>query len=517
LIARLLVAALTVLLATAASSDPAPVAHVRTGDLQGKAGDGYDVFFAIPYAAAPVGPLRWRAPQAPPAWSGVRPAAEPGAACIQTPGASSYTGPESEDCLTLNVFVPAALKRGAHAPVMVWIHGGGFTGGAGSRYDGSQFARDGVILVTINYRLGRLGFFADPAIAATSPDGALANFGLVDQIAALRWVKANIAAFGGDPAKVTLFGESAGGQSVNALMVAPQARGLFARAISESSFAAFPASPLAQARAAAVAYGAALGVKGEDAASAAALRALPARAFAKAVNLIDPGAPRPILDGVVLVHDPLEAFDRGEEAKVPLIIGGNSFEASEFAELVAAAPKAVIARVGGDPDKVIAAWGGDPVRAAADYLTFSQVIEPDRRMARDEARAGVPAWTYYFSYVPGAIRAATLGAWHGAEIAYVFETLPRAPRDARPQPLMPKSFPAASPEDEAMARAVHAYWVAFAKTGRPSVDGEPSWPRVAAGADPTMEFAAEGPTLREAFEAPRLDALEVKAKTQMKP
>ncbi|HLZ84910.1 MAG TPA: carboxylesterase family protein [Caulobacteraceae bacterium] len=499
--------AVAAVVAGSATAQAGPIVKTPAGALEGVADGGVVVFRNVPYAAPPVGTLRWRAPQPLAAWKGVRPAAEPGPACIQTAGGSGYRGPESEDCLSLNIFAPAA-GRGARYPVMVWIHGGGFVGGTGSRYDGSRFARDGVVLVTINYRLGRLGFFAHPAIAATSPDGALADFGLMDQIAALQWVRANIPAFGGDPGNVTVFGESAGGQSVNALLASPLARGLFEKAISESSFAAFPGAALDQARAAAVTYAQGLKISGDAVATAEALRAQPASAFTQAGALTDPGAPRPIVDGVFMSANPLAAFEAGAQIKVPLIIGGNSFEASEFAELVASAPKPVIARLGGDPDKVIAAWGGEPRRAAADYLTFTQVIEPDRRMARDEARAGSPAWVYYFSYVPQSLRASTIGAWHGAEVPYVFDTLNKTPVAARAQPLMPASFPAATPEDEAMARAVHGAWVAFARTGKPG------WPAVGPHGDVTMVYGAGGAVVDRSFDKASLDDLEGAARTR---
>ena len=490
-----------------AAAQTGPIVKAPAGALEGVADDDAVVFKGVPYAAPPVGTLRWRAPQPLAAWKGVRPATESGAACIQTAGGSGYRGPESEDCLTLNVYAPAA-ESGVGHPVMVWIHGGGFVGGTGARYDGGRFARDGVVLVAINYRLGRLGFFAHPAIAATSPDGTLADFGLMDQLAALKWVRANISAFGGDPRNVTVFGESAGGQSVNALLVSPLAKGLFEKAISESSFAAFPGATFDQARAAAVKYAQGLKILGDDTATAEALRAQPASAFTQPGALTDPGAPRPIVDGVFMSANPLAAFETGAQIRVPLIIGGNSFEASEFAELVAAAPKPVIARLGGDPDKVIATWGGEPRRAAADYLTFSQVIEPDRRMARDEAKAGGPAWVYYFSYVPQSLRASTIGAWHGAEVPYVFDTLNKTPIAARPQPLMPASFPAATPEDEAMAQAMHGAWVAFSRTGKPG------WPAIGPQGEVTMVYGAGGARVDRSFDKASLDDLESTARTR---
>jgi para-nitrobenzyl esterase len=393
---------------------------------------------------------------------------------------------------------PWASCAGARLPVMVWIHGGGYAGGTGSRYDGSHFAADGVVFVAINYRLGRLGFFAHPAIARTSPDGNLADFGLMDQIAALKWVKDNIAAFGGDPANVTVFGESAGAASVNALLVSPKARGLFAKAISESSFAAIAPATLAQARAAAVSFAEGLGIKAEDPIEvAAALRGRTASAYgARVPPLSDPGAPKPILDGVVLARDPLVAFARGEQARVPLIIGGNSFEASLFADPIAAALESGGGQPGWNPATDLAAFGaGDPAKAAADFITLSRVIEPDRRLARDDAEAGVPAFVYYFSYVPEAMRAHVQGASHGAEISYVFGSIHKD----------------AAPADTAIGRAMHAYWVAFAKTGRPDVKGAVVWPAVSPKDDVLLEFGVDGVRPRRDFDKARLDLLEARA------
>src|SRR5882757_2144866 len=222
--------------AAAAAAPPvvtAPIAKVSQGEVQGAAADGVAVFKGLPFAAPPVGDLRWREPQHPANWPGVRPATASSATCVQ-----------AEDCLYLNIYQPADAKKGAHLPVMVWIHGGAFIFGSGSQYDGTQFAKQGIVVVTVNYRLGRAGWFAHPALTAENPRGLLGNSGLMDQIAALEWVRDNIKAFGGDPKNVTIFGESAGAISINYLMLAPQAKGLFAKAISESGFGRLAARPL---------------------------------------------------------------------------------------------------------------------------------------------------------------------------------------------------------------------------------------------------------------------------------
>lgn len=469
-------------------------------------------FKDIPYAAPPLGDLRWRAPQPVVPWRGARPAADYGPGCIQTDGAGLYRGPTSEDCLTLNVFAPARRDDVKH-PVMVWIHGGGFIGGSAARYDGTHFAEDGVVLVTLNYRLGRLGFFAHPALARTSPDGSLADFGLMDQIAALKWVKANIAAFGGDPDNVTVFGESAGGVSVDCLMASPLARGLFQKAIAESSFGRFAGHPLAQTQQIGAAFVQAQRISGNDAAVAKAMRALPASAFtAPIVSLADAGAPGPIVDGVVLTDPPAETFAKGGQAKVPFIIGGNSFEASLFPE-TSQHPEAVLGRLGAYRDQAVQLYGGgDPVKAAANLVTEGQVIEPARYLARQQAKAGQPAYLYYFSYVPAALRDQIMGAGHGAEVSYVFELLPKIAfeRPASDNRTGPRHIPAATPEDEAISRAMHAYWIAFAKTGDPGAAGGPAWP-VAGAHDEVIEFGADGVNVRPDFEAMKLNLLAARA------
>jgi len=243
---RLVAAASAALvLAAAGQASAADTVKVAQGTLHGAVAGQVTAFKGVPFAAPPVGDLRWRPPQAPKSWTGVREATAYGHQCMQMRNVQTPID-QDEDCLTLNVWTPAGARPGAKLPVMVWIHGGSFTGGSGANaiYDGTHFAERGVVLVTVNYRLGRLGFFAHPALSAEQPGQPLGSYGIMDQIAALKWVKANIAAFGGDPANVTAFGESAGGIAINFLMTSPQAKGLFQKAISESGFGRFTGVPI---------------------------------------------------------------------------------------------------------------------------------------------------------------------------------------------------------------------------------------------------------------------------------
>lgn len=504
-------------LALAASAEAAETARVAQGTLHGQTTGPVTSFKGIPFAAPPVGELRWRPPAAPAAWSGVREAKAYGPACMQMqsprPGATPMA--QSEDCLYLNVWAPAAAKPGQKLPVMVWIHGGSFTGGAGSVpfYDGSHFAERGVILVTVNYRLGRLGFFAHPALTAESPNGALGNYGIMDNIAALKWVKANIAAFGGDPNNVTAFGESAGGILVNFLMTAPEAKGLFQKAISQSGFGRSAGLPIRGDAArtgekAGVAYATSVSVTGSGPEAAKALRALSAEQLSVPAGGIGAaGQPGPMVDGVVIPEPPPEAFAAGREAKIPYIAGGNSWEASLFPQ-TAREPEATLARLGPARAQVMAAYGGDPVRVASDLTTETTVIEPVRYLARLHAKNGQKAWAYYFSYVPAAERGKVRGTSHGGEIPYVFNNL----RD-EPATLAGRILPAATPEDRKIAEATMAYWVAFAKHSDPAVAGGVAWP-VSGANDTVLEIGDDGVKLRPEFHKATLDLVERVAEAQ---
>ena len=476
--------------------------HTAQGDVTGVTAGKVESFKGIPFAAPPVGDARWRPPGPAPSWKDVRTASAFGPVCMQ----SLRLGvpiPMSEDCLTLNVWRPAGAQPGAKLPVMVWIYGGAFIFGSGSTpfYDGTHFAEDGVVLVTFNYRVGRFGFFAHPALDGGA--GPVANYGLMDQIAALKWVKANIAAFGGDPRNVTVFGESAGAISVNLLMGSPAAHGLFDKAIAESGFGRVHPKSLKTAEAVGRSFAEAHGVKGDDAAAAAALRALPADALNAAFSgLTDPSIAGPVIDGRIVTQGVAEAFAKGEEAHVPYLEGGNSYEASLFPH-VADTPDPVIARAG-DPAKVTLLYGGKPApEVARELMTDTMITEPDRNLAREMARQGLPAFVYHFSYVPAAGRQASFGAAHGSEIGYVFGNLPTAPIS-----FGGFNIPAATPDDQTLSVAMHAYWVAFAKTGSPGAAGGPAWPRYTVDGDALLEFGADGVNVRKGFEKDRLDLLE---------
>jgi para-nitrobenzyl esterase len=477
--------------AAQAPAEPLPSvrAKIDSGVLVGVVHENANVFRNIPFAAPPVGKLRWAPPQPVQRWAGERMAAVPGPSCPQpmnandTPNSGGANGPTSEDCLQLNVFAPKGDKG---APVMVWIHGGGHRTGAGWIYDGQNFARDGVVLVTLNYRLGALGYFAHPALTKAAGKQSTGNFGLMDQVAALKWVKRNIAAFGGDPGNVTVFGESAGGMSTLALLATPSAKGLYSKAIVESGAGWVQPTSLAEKEKEGAAALAKIGVP--ETATADDLRAIPVE------KLVGISANyQPFTDGKVMTETASQALSRGTFADVPLIIGSNSGEDSLMG-LASAGPEAV-ARI---PAEVKAAYGGeaaqgDNILARAAFT--DRIMGGPARWVAAEASGGKPAWLYYFSYVGSRFRPAMTRAAHAAEIQYVFEYWGRR---------TPMSV--VSDEDKAMATLMHACWVSFARTSVPKC-GTAAWPAYDPKKDQLMEFGASS-GVRTNLRKTQLDAQE---------
>ncbi len=489
---------LTAAPAVARSIAGAPVVvEAPAGALEGRVDDGVEAFVGIPYVAPPVGPLRWRAPAPAPRWTGVRPAATFGNDCPQQrlPGDLTPSDqPMSEDCLTLNLWRPAGGRR---LPIMIWIHGGGFVMGSSSAavLDGAALARRGVVLVSFNYRIGRFGFFAHPALSAEAGGHPAANFAFLDMIAALRWVQANGAAFGGDPANVTIFGESAGGAAVNFLMGTPAAQGLFHKAIVQSGANREPYARLAlprPGRIPAEAAGIAFAVRaGLADASADQLRALPADIVQGALSLFDQQPDRfagPAIDGDTVLADPIERFAAAAVPAVPYLIGSNSAELSEeaFAPLMMDFLRSQIGAEGMAGLEQV--YGRPPAPGLIDDYFFGEAA---RGYARIMSARGALARLYLFDHVAEADRANRRGANHASEIAYLFGNLPAA----------------AGASDHETARLMGDYWVNFARTGDPNGAGLPHWPRHGAG-DPLLRFGASGAASEQTRNAERLDAVE---------
>ncbi|BDH45985.1 carboxylic ester hydrolase [Salmonella enterica subsp. enterica serovar Choleraesuis] len=451
------------------------------GELIGLREDALAIWRGIPYAAPPLGELRWRAPQPVERWEGVREAFDNGSACWQDEVACSEMGGGSpgslsEDCLWLNVFAPAESSE--PLPVMVWLHGGGYTiGSAGlPPYDGRALARRGVVLVSVNYRLGHFGFFSHPALDDEEQEGPVANFALLDQIAALRWVQQNIHLFGGDAGRVTLFGESAGARSVLSLMASPLAKGLFHQAAVQSAYT-LDDVPLSKARTRSQTLINALLPHDNDAPplTAAELRAIPAQDIAQASVACSTG-PVPIAGDRVLPVPMLETFFATRQHRMPVLIGSNSDEASVMAwfgmdlaeqiqrlrreqRLGLALIRLLYPRVRGD------AQLGRVVCRDMAFTTLGLVV------MQAQQRAGQPCWRYYFDYVSESGRSQFPdGAWHGNDIPYVFDNLDLAPV------VMGRDF---DDQDRAFAALVADYWVSFARSAgshTQSLPGPMAWP-----------------------------------------
>jgi para-nitrobenzyl esterase len=481
------------------------IVQTRSGRLQGEARDGLCVFKGIPYAAPPVGPLRWRAPEPVAPWSGVRAATTFGAAAPQTPIAAGVLAAfnvqegTSEDCLYVNVWTPAV--DGGRRPVMVWIHGGGFVIGSGAQsiYDGAELARRGdVVVITLNYRLGPLGFLrlAELTRGAIPSTG---NEGLLDQVAALEWVRANVAAFGGDPDNVTIFGESAGGMSVTTLLALPAARGLFHKAIAQSGAGHSAYRPDAHAHVAErilAATGTARDASALRALTSAQLLAATSRVQASAAQ--DPSIPglmlQPVVDGESLPELPIEAIARGSAPGVPLLAGSTREEWNLFALTDTALPtlseaglvERLARRVGSGAQPLIETYRkaigerAEPATPRDLYLA----IETDRcfripgvRLAEAQGAHSPSVYSYLFTWKSPLLNG-LLGACHAVELGFVFGTL-RERGVAQ--------FCGAGPEAEALCAKVMDSWIAFARSGDPSC-ASLRWPRYTAADRATMRL-----------------------------
>ncbi len=477
-----------------AQSDPTVVA-TQSGSVRGRAEGDILAFKGIPYAAPPVGEMRWRPPAAPAPWTGVRNAAQFGPACIQpTPGApnvySQDIGASSEDCLTLNVWAPASADK---APVIVWIHGGALVTGSSKErlYDGVRLASEGVVVVSINYRLGVLGFLAHPDLSAESPAAISGNYGLMDQIQALRWVQQNIAAFGGDPANVTIAGESAGALSVMYLMASPYARGLFSKAIAQSGYM-ISTPELKQAR-----YGL---PSAEDAGATLARRlqlpSLRAMRAMDAQGLTDAAAMNGFMtfgavDGQILPGQLVDVFSQGKQAPVPILAGFNSGEIRSLRMLAPPVPgstadyeRVIRERYGDMAEAFLALYPssdmGESILAASRDALYGWTSE---RLVRSQTALGQPSFLYLFDHGYTAMDSAGLHGFHASELPYMFGNLDRTP------PRWPR-IPNA-PGEAALSEAMVDYWVNFARSGQPTAADAPVW--AAYGEAEVYMAFAEGP------------------------
>ena len=478
------------------------VAQIDSGQLQGTVIDDVTVFKGIPFAAPPVSQWRWRPPQPVEPWQGVRPAHTYGAFCAQPKSTLLWfqLGEVSEDCLTLNVWTPD-FDPGADLPVMVWIHGGGFSQGSGNiaRLNSPEIARQGVVLVTINYRLALFGFMTHPAITASHPDEPAGNYGLLDAVAALQWIQRNIAAFGGDPGNVTIFGESAGAGVVNHLMVMSNSAGLFHRAISQSSATGIAPRAVIDRRAGFEPSGEAVAIKfveklgvadSEDIAST--LRSMTTEELLAGMGERDRFTP--VIEGNIIPDQLGFLYAEGKQHKVPYMNGGVSWEASLGRSIGGGFSPEFAAKLVPLVDQV-RLYPGLSGEALEDRIFGDLIImSGSRHIANSMSAIGAPVYSFYFTYVPEARRGKQPGVAHADDIAFVMRTL-ETERDL---------MGAITDRDQEVAALISAYWVQFAKTGNPNGRGRPEWPEYDPETARVLEIGDEV-IVHEDFLAERMD------------
>ena len=475
----------TVDAAAAVAEDP--IVAIESGKVRGSAetaGSPVRIFRGVPFAAPPVAELRWREPQPVPSWSGVRQATEFGPRCMQQPLFSDmmFRSPStSEDCLYLNVWTPAKLNRPRQRrlPVLLYVYGGGFMAGDSSekRYDGAALARRGIVVVTMNYRLGVFGFFSHPELTASSPHHASGNYGLLDQAAALAWVKRNIAAFGGDPHHITIGGESAGSMSVSALMTSPLTRAKIAGAIGESGamMQSLTPRPLLEAEREGATFAQSIGAP-----TLAALRAVPADKLLAAQGNAKDMPFGAVIDGYFLTEPPSTTFGSGRAAHVPLLVGSNSQEGPGSAIFGEGAPTIANYRAGLERlfrEKANAVFALYPARTDSAVLPVATALASDAFLALPtwkwfdlQRRTGAPTYYYYYAHVrPRAVTDTAnplpWGAVHSAEIEYALGNL-----DANP-------LYGWTSDDRRVASTMTGYFANFIKTGNPNGGSLPVWPK----------------------------------------
>lgn len=517
----LILSAMCLVPALSAATSSSPVVQIASGEVRGLYSGNLMIFKGIPYAAPPVGNLRWRPPQPVASWKGVRGATEYGHDCMQilvpNDDAPLRTKP-NEDCLYINVWTSRDHGKSLR-PVMVWIYGGGFVIGASSPavYDGSNFAKKGLVFVSFNYRLNRFGFFGFPALL--NEPGPYGCYEIMDQIAVLKWVRRNITAFGGNPHEVTIFGQSAGGISVSMLLSSPEAEGLFARAIIESGggrSGGLGETPLGHPSAdggqsavqIGIDFARSVDIDGTGAAARVALRRLPPEKVVAGLDLAGPRAPRrgrtysgPIIDGVVLTHTVEATYKECLQAKVPVIVGATSGDLGFSDARTIDGVFAPFGKNAAHAEKAFDVKASEPpVQVAHEVATVETMIEPARFVAQRVSACGESAYEYRFSYVAKPMRTSFNAAPHASELPYVFGTLRESHFTHFGKGLTSEAY--------RLSSQISDYWVNFAKTGNPNGPGLPLWRAFTTKADELLNFTETGPQGEVDPWAVRLDLVE---------